>query len=342
MPRHLRTPTPGRQHPVPPPDAWADKLSLRKVGAEYHGPCPLCGGTDRFHVRAKADGTGLFHCRHCGDAPDFFPDVMRDVWGWFAKDPAPRSRPTPRSRPDTPPRAPVTSATSASDWWAKAMPADRTPAHNYLTRTRTVWPPRDVPLPRDVRWLPRAHFPAWQPDMVPPPGATGCILFGYRDAGGSLIGVSAEALTMHGDLLTPRWRRTFGRKAGGTFTAHVGTNTHRLVVCEGEVTALACRWFYDDATVRATGGTAGLTLAACHGFLRPDAHVTIDTDGDDPGRLCATDLLFALRRRGVTHAHRRRRDRHRDAADDLRSEVTTMAAQHGGPDNVLLMIADAL
>ena len=31
----------------------ADALGLRRRGSEWVGPCPRCGGTDRFHVRAR-------------------------------------------------------------------------------------------------------------------------------------------------------------------------------------------------------------------------------------------------------------------------------------------------
>ncbi len=41
-------------------------------GGEYAGPCPFCGGTDRFHV---VPGAGKWYCRHCtprgGDAIDY-------------------------------------------------------------------------------------------------------------------------------------------------------------------------------------------------------------------------------------------------------------------------------
>ena len=51
---------------------------LRKIGnvsgrgPEYAGPCPRCGGTDRFHVQADA---GRWFCRRChpqwGDVIDY-------------------------------------------------------------------------------------------------------------------------------------------------------------------------------------------------------------------------------------------------------------------------------
>lgn len=49
---------------------------LRKVaqtgGGEAHGPCPACGGTNRFVVNRSGgkDGRGLFWCRDCGVSGD--------------------------------------------------------------------------------------------------------------------------------------------------------------------------------------------------------------------------------------------------------------------------------
>ena len=40
--------------------------ALWKRGSEWCGPCPLCGGKDRFHVRV-ADGRALVGCRGCID-----------------------------------------------------------------------------------------------------------------------------------------------------------------------------------------------------------------------------------------------------------------------------------
>ncbi|WP_354145270.1 primase-helicase zinc-binding domain-containing protein [Altererythrobacter litoralis] len=38
-------------------------LQLKKAGAtEYHGPCPYCGGTDRFRIQ-NWQGELKHHCR---------------------------------------------------------------------------------------------------------------------------------------------------------------------------------------------------------------------------------------------------------------------------------------
>ena len=59
-----------------PTQAWWGKqehLELTRKGTELCGPCPHCGGDDRFHVRAD----GIFGCRVCGT----FREIL-DAAGW--------------------------------------------------------------------------------------------------------------------------------------------------------------------------------------------------------------------------------------------------------------------
>jgi putative DNA primase/helicase len=84
---------------------------LAAVGVEErilkhrNGPCPLCGGTDRFQYTDKF-GEGNYHCRQCGPGGGFkllqavkgveFNDALRDVercLGLLPEHPAERSRP---------------------------------------------------------------------------------------------------------------------------------------------------------------------------------------------------------------------------------------------------------
>ena len=39
-------------------------LQLKRDGQELRGPCPSCGGTDRFSV-GEREGRTLLQCRHC-------------------------------------------------------------------------------------------------------------------------------------------------------------------------------------------------------------------------------------------------------------------------------------
>ena len=55
------------------PDDWLAALpDLKKAGNEHHGPCPACGGTDRFRVNDK----GAFCRKGCS-----FEDLRRAVFG---------------------------------------------------------------------------------------------------------------------------------------------------------------------------------------------------------------------------------------------------------------------
>ena len=53
---------------------WAGGASFAQSG-EQKGPCPLCGGTDRFHVKVE-QGKCVAHCRKCSDS---------NSGGWFER-----------------------------------------------------------------------------------------------------------------------------------------------------------------------------------------------------------------------------------------------------------------
>ena len=49
-----------------PIDEVADRLAiagLKRAGREMIGPCPACGGKDRFGINTQK---GVYNCRHCG------------------------------------------------------------------------------------------------------------------------------------------------------------------------------------------------------------------------------------------------------------------------------------
>ena len=161
--------------------------------------------------------------------------------------------------------------------WRNCTDATKTPAHAYLTK-RLVWPPAGsdfLPLPAAVRWLRAAAAPR---ALGLPPSAAGAVAFRYDTDDRQAVAVSLEALTADGERLRERWRRTHGVRKGARFA--VGAQRERLIVCEGEVSALACRWLYPGATVWALGGTAGLSA-----FAPPAAwqSIVVETDGDPAG-----------------------------------------------------------
>lgn len=98
---------------APPLDWWRDNakaLELKWAGAEIKGPCPACGGTDRFWIPTRGAHAGIFGCRGCQPGQNVgafraIVDVCRGL-GWQANGHDPLTRPTspfPISRGRTPP-----------------------------------------------------------------------------------------------------------------------------------------------------------------------------------------------------------------------------------------------
>ena len=293
MGRRMRDPLPGAKE-------WADALDLTRRGREWVGPCPLCGGDDRFHVQ-DSGGRAKVGCRGCidgqsdGERAKRFGEVLRAVFPARAVTQARFPTMVPRTSP-----APVNGHEAARGaiagrLWAAAMPADHTPARVYLAG-RAVWPPDSIGpgLPASVRWLPRGtagrDVAAIWYDVTKQ--TAGALVFAYRLPGGDLAAVELEALLTDGTRPDPRWRKTFGQKKGAAFEAAAGGG--ETVLCEGAVTALAARWLHPDCRVLACGGTSGLEAAAQH----VKGRLVLEVDGDKAGRTAALELAQRLRQAG--------------------------------------------
>jgi phage/plasmid primase-like uncharacterized protein len=135
---------------------------LKKVGAnEYAGPCPRCGGTDRFSINTKKR---VYNCRGAGEGGDVIA-MVRYVTGCsfieacelITGDPRPdhscHESPTQcvaRQAPE--PAAPPRADERGLGLWRRAAPEiDQTPADLYL-RERGFAPP----YPGTLRYLPCA------------------------------------------------------------------------------------------------------------------------------------------------------------------------------------------
>jgi DNA primase len=56
------------------------KKTASTAGGEYKGPCPVCGGRDRFSVQPFADNGGRWFCRQCKTGGDTIK-FCEFVWG---------------------------------------------------------------------------------------------------------------------------------------------------------------------------------------------------------------------------------------------------------------------
>lgn len=65
---------------------WREILPRLGVGAEFlrnkHGPCPICGGTDRYRFDDR-DGEGTYFCNQCGAGSGLI--LVRKLHGWDFK-----------------------------------------------------------------------------------------------------------------------------------------------------------------------------------------------------------------------------------------------------------------
>ena len=105
--------------PLPGVKEWADTLDLTRRGREWIGPCPLCGGDDRFHVR-DSGGRATVGCRGCidgqsdGERAKRFGELLRAVFPARAFTPERFPTMVPRTPPAHEPR--VTAADERSVW----------------------------------------------------------------------------------------------------------------------------------------------------------------------------------------------------------------------------------
>ena len=346
-----------RRHSAHTVEEWvaacaARGLELKSSGKEYSGPCPLCDGTDRFHIRPGDKVDVLASCRHgctfeqlCkavfGDRRHGAASRQSDVrrFELASQGPGQRSQGARQPARHESAASPVVRDSSSLPrlLWAAAETADPSTARVYLCKRR-AWPPDGVGprLPRTVRWLSAAAAPsAGNPRSWPglPSGAAGAILFAFRPPGileAPPTAVSAEALDADGNRLRRRWRRTFGQRFGSVFQAVSGPGAIRVV--EGEVSALAALWLYPGETIRAVGGTAGMrpAVVADLDLSRP---VVIEADGDATGRTAA----WKLERHLIDEGRQVRVDERggrigQDAADDLAELVAEALAMTGGND----------
>jgi putative DNA primase/helicase len=65
---------------------WQEILPRLGIAPEFlknrHGPCPLCGGRDRFRFDDR-DGSGSYFCNQCGPGPGIM--LLRKKHGWDHK-----------------------------------------------------------------------------------------------------------------------------------------------------------------------------------------------------------------------------------------------------------------
>ena len=287
---------------APTAQEWAARLgNLKRTGnGAFNGPCPLCGGRDRFHVK-EGQGRALVGCRGCLDGqhdPSRFGELMRAVWG---DDPRPSPQRT--NLPDNPVPERGSTVSYARKLWARSQPVPSDPLHParlWLLGTAghgPLWRP-DVPLPSAVRWLPSGRRDGGSLVAAIAPWAA------WRLAWPALPTVDAVQLVfIGGDGLPAKDRdglgkRSYGKLAGGACLIGNPGPDERVGIAEGVADALAVAARF-PCTVAGVMGTAGFRSPETAEALLDAFQVEIWGDQDGPGAAAAAALGEALAVRGV-------------------------------------------
>ena len=192
--------------------AWPDveaalqgRPGWRRVGREYHGPCPVSGaGRDCCFASEGRAGDVALGCRKCGgnggklDSESFLAHLAA-LGGETARHVAAHAT-NDRAAIETPSALPARA-------WRASEPVDGTPGARYLLVTRQAWPAGER-FPASVRWLPTesARRVGVRPRV--PDGAAGCVVYRF--------GFPGEADTLAAQLeAVERTRRAGAVRRGG-------------------------------------------------------------------------------------------------------------------------------
>lgn len=141
-------------------------IKLRRASAtESEGPCPVCGGRDRFSINSHKQ---VFNCRGCGRGGDIIELVrLLDDCGFdqACQTLTRQDRPAPAAKPAEPAScgpAPVPEANPETQKWAGLLWRDSasiegSPVETYLAGRRLEMIPRDL-SGRVLRFHPRCPF----------------------------------------------------------------------------------------------------------------------------------------------------------------------------------------
>jgi DNA primase len=291
-------------------------------GGEWKGPCPWCGGTDRFWVHPHYGETGEYKCRQCGRGGDGI-DYLREARGMTFPEACEALSVEHKLDDDYQP----------SDNGSKpATPAPRRP------RTTAAQPPSE-------RWREQAaSFVDWCTDRLWSEAGSGALQWlrsrGFRDAAlrSAKIGYNPETRfeepsawdvdrehhvlpdgilipwIIEGDVWklnmrlgrdTRNWYREQGdtppkyRAVTGSRNALYGANLVQperpVVLVEGELDALTVNQeAWDVASAVATGSTGGGRALRWKVRLQRASTVLVAFDNDAPGEEASAWWLDAL------------------------------------------------
>jgi phage/plasmid primase-like uncharacterized protein len=268
-------------------------VQLKRVGRELVGPCPACGGVDRFAVNVAKQ---IWNCRGCAKGGDVI-DLVRHIDSVdFTTAVATLTGEKPRRTPVRTTPKQTNGHNGASDYerrqhakaawlWRQRQPIVGSIAETYLRQARGY----HGPLPPTLGFLP-AHKD-YHPAMV--------AAFGIADAPHDVDAVHLTLLKSDGtgkaDVAKPKL--FVGRPLGRPIVLAPISDTLALAITEGIEDGMSVRAALDLGVWAA--GSSGRMPALAAAIPRYVETVTIWAHADAAGRNGARKLAELLHRRGV-------------------------------------------
>jgi putative DNA primase/helicase len=269
---------------------WPGILQALGVDAKFlskkHGPCPMCGGKDRFRFDDKG-GRGTWFCSQCGAGDGF--EMLQMLFGWGFVQSAKeidrvigtvQSTAISKERTEAEKLATIEKVLKQS---RKVVKGD--PVWIYLNRRTGI-----ETVPTDIRFHPGMKHSAG--------GTYPVMLAVMRDRAGKGVSAHRTYLTNDGEKapVTPAKKFMEGRPLNGSAVRLSAVGEH-LGIAEGIETALAASMRFGAPVWAATNATLMQSWSPPDGVRRVSIYA--DNDSTFTGQSAAYALAFRLARDGI-------------------------------------------